>query len=92
MTHSCSPSRCSHDGVHTPRNWAGHWRGGDEKEKERGAEGRWVVEIQNDLGGREGTAMLGTKIGGRIFAADTTQLIACSLALAVRADLSLSKG
>ena len=32
MTHSCSPSRRSHDRVHAPH----HWRGGDERERERG--------------------------------------------------------
>ena len=57
MTHSCSPSRRSHDRVHAPH----HWRGGDERERERGLKiGR--SEIQSDLGGREGTAMLGTKM------------------------------
>ena len=44
--------------MHAPH----HWRGGDERERERGTEERSIREIQNDLGGREGTAMLGTKM------------------------------
>ena len=37
--------------------------GGDRGIEERGVRGRWIDLIQTNLGGREGTAMLGTKRG-----------------------------
>ena len=37
--------------------------GGDRGIEERGVRGRWIDLIQTNLGGREGTAVLGTKRG-----------------------------